>query len=625
MLVWVRKLLENWIARAFFALLVLVFVFWGVSNVVSLIGSDTAVAHVDDKPVDISLVQAAYQQALNQQSQSGQGQPDLATREQLANNALSDVLRQQVMTLEEQRLGVSAPDAAIRNSLDAIPAFQANGVFDKATFLQVLAQNNMSPDQFINQAKNDITGRQLIGSVLGGVAPPDELVQQVFSFIAEQRFAETVQIPFSAQPAPIPPDDAVLQRYWRNHESDFIAPEYRTIKLVILSPALLAPQENVSDADIDAAYARVSAAQPSVPLRSVQILVVDNLAASSRLEAAWKHGASWSDMQAQAKQFGANPVELDQAQQSQIPSPTLGQAVFAANPGQVVGPIAGTTGMYVFKVTGVSSNGPNEVAEKAQIKQQLQLQKAQSDVAQDVDNLQDALAGQTPLDQLPGNLGLVALQGTLDAQGNALDGSKAPIPGSDALKTAILKAAFAAHVNDPAQLMNGPDGSYFALTVASVTPAAPQPYDQVKAKVLQAWTNDAVMRAAEIAAANLMHAASQGQTLDAAASAAGYSVTMTPGFTRNAPASGITNQMVNILFSLKQGQATMEQTDTGFTVAVLAKIVQPTPAQDPSDYAEVQQSMAKSLQTDVGESFLAGLQTRDKVTVNQKLFAQIYQ
>ena len=102
-----------------------------------------------------------------------------------------------------------------------------------------------------------------------------------------------------------------------------------------------------------------------------------------------------------------------------------------------------------------------QATQEAQIKQQLQLQMAQSDVAQDVDNLQDALAGQTPLDQLPGNLGLVALQGTLDANGMRWMGSQAPIPGGDALKAAILKAAFAAHVNDPAQLMNGPGWQLF--------------------------------------------------------------------------------------------------------------------------------------------------------------------
>ena len=362
MLVWVRKLLENWIARGFFALLVMVFVFWGISNVVSLVGSDTAIASVDGKPVDASLVQAAYQRALNQLSQSGQGQPDLATRQQLASNALSEVLRQQVLKVEERRLGVNAPDAAIRNSIDSIPAFQTNGVFDKDKFTQVLAQNNIAPNDFIREAKENIANQQLIAAVLSGVAAPGELVNQLFDFVAEQRFAETVEIPFAAQQAPAAPSDAVLQRYWRNHEADFTAPEYRTIKLVILSPTLLAAREDVPQAQIDAAYARVAAAQPSVPLRSVQILSVDNLAASSRLEKAWKHGASWSDMQAMAKQFNANPVELDQTQQSQIPSPTLGAAVFAATPGQVVGPVAGTAGMFVFKVTNVSSSGPDAAA-----------------------------------------------------------------------------------------------------------------------------------------------------------------------------------------------------------------------------------------------------------------------
>jgi peptidyl-prolyl cis-trans isomerase D len=326
-----------------------------------------------------------------------------------------------------------------------------------------------------------------------------------------------------------------------------------------------------------------------------------------------------------AKKFSANPVELDHAQQSEIPTPELGAAVFAATPGEVIGPVAGPTGMFIFKVTDVSSSGPDEAALKAQIKQQLQLQKAQSDVAQDVDNLQDALAGQTPLDKLPGNLGLVAVQGTLDVNGNTPEGMPAPIPGGDALKAAVVKAAFAAHLNDPAELTNGPEGSYFALTVDTITPPALQPYEQVQNKVLSAWTKDEITREAEVKAAQLLAAVNNGKSLDDAASAAGDSVAMTPAVTRNAPASGVTDQMVPILFSLKLGKATMLQTDTGFTVAALAKIVRPRPAQAQADYAQLQQAMAKSLQNDVGESFLAGLQTRDKVRVDQNLFAQIYQ
>ena len=107
-----RKLLDNWIARVFFVLLFAVFVFWGISNVFTMTGSSTAVAHVDGKPVDVSLVQAEYQKQLNQAEQSGQSQPDLPGRQKIAQAAMTTVLRKQVLAQVEHALGLTAPDAA---------------------------------------------------------------------------------------------------------------------------------------------------------------------------------------------------------------------------------------------------------------------------------------------------------------------------------------------------------------------------------------------------------------------------------------------------------------------------------------------------------------------------------
>jgi peptidyl-prolyl cis-trans isomerase D len=356
----------------------------------------------------------------------------------------------------------------------------------------------------------------------------------------------------------------------------------------------------------------------------VQVIAVGDLASSSRLEAAWKHGASWDKMQAMAKQYGATAVALDKAAQTQIPSAGLAQAVFAAPVGKVVGPVAGDAGMYVFKVTDQGQTGPDPAALRAQVTQQLQLQKAQAEVAQDVDSLQDALAGQTPLDQLPGNLGLVAVQGTLNAQGATPEGGPAPIPGGDALKTAVVQAVFAAHQGDQPQLINGPDGSYFAFVVEQVQPPALQPFAQVRAQVQAAWTSDAKTRTAEAQAAALLHAVQQGQSLDAAAKAAGLAVSQVPGLTRNPQQAGQA-QLSALMFSLKLGQAGMLQTSSGFTVAVLANVVDPIPANDPTDVQQLQQQITRALQNDLGESFLAGLQARDKVSVNQKMLMQIYQ
>lgn len=622
MLFWVRKFMGHWVAKVLLSLLVVGFVFWGISNVLTLTASNTSVVTVGGVPIDASVVQAGYQAALSQVSQ--QGQPDISVRQQIANRALSDALRKQILQAEEQSLGVVAPDAAIRQQIDAEPAFQSNGVFDKTKFAAVLAQNNSSPDQYLSDLRGEIASRQLLVPLLRGATPPPELINRLFAFVGEQRVADTVSIATAAQAAPAAPGDDVLQRYWRNHPAQFTAPEYRRIKLVILAPAVLAAQEQIAPADIDAAYARVAAASPSVPQRSVQVISVGDLASSSRLEAAWKKGAGWDKMQALAKQFGATSVELDQAAQTQIPSAGLGQAVFAAPVGKVVGPVAGDTGMYVFKVTGQGQNGPDAAALRAQVTQQLQLQKAQADVAQDVDAVQDALAGQTPLDQLPGNLGLVAVQGTLDATGNTPDGTPAPIPGGDALKTAIVQAVFAAHQGDPAQLINGPDGSYFALTVDQVDAPALQNFAQVRDKVLAAWNNAALTRSAEAQAAALLHAVQQGQSLTAVAAVAGLKVTTTPALTRH-PQAGNDTQLATLLFSIKQGQATMLQTGTGFTVAQLTQITDPNPAQDQADAQALQQQITEALRNDVGESFLTGLQARDRVSINYKMLAQIYQ
>jgi peptidyl-prolyl cis-trans isomerase D len=625
MLSWIRGLLENWVARVFFGLLVLVFVFWGISNVLTLVGNNSAVARIGGKPVDISLVQSGYQAQLEQARQSGTAQPDLAARQQLAAAALNEVLRQQALQLEQQTLGLAAPPATIRQLLYAMPAFQNGGVFSQAQFHQLLLANNKSEAQFLGEIKSDVLNRQLLLPAVAGVAPPAELVNQVFAYVAEQRFAELVTIPFAAQPKPAPPADALLSRYWRNHQDQFAAPEIRQVKIVLLSRALLATRETVSDSDVAAAYARATAGQHAVPLRSVQVITAADAGKAKTLAARWQAGASWAQMQALAKQQNASAVELDKAAQTEIPDPLLAAAVFAAKPGVVTGPAQGSFGSFVFAVTGVQSNLPNAAALQAQIKQQLQLQKAQADVAQDVDNVQDALAGQTPLDRLPGNLGLVAVQGSLDVHGNTEDGTPAPIPGDAALKAAVVKAAFAAHPNDPPQLINGPDNSYFAVSVDSVAPPSIHPYDQVKAQVLSAWTQDQIMRAAEQKAAALLAAVNGGQTLDAAATAGGYSVTMSPPVTRNVPPAGISTGLQQILFSLKPGQATMQQQSDGFAVAALAKIVNPSVADDPSDYAQSQAAMAKSMQDDVAQSLFSGLQARDNVHVDQKLFAQIYQ
>ena len=621
MLVWVRTFMESWVARIFFALLVAMFIFWGISNVFTLPSGATSVAYVAGKPVNISAVAALYQRLLNQVQQQGQ-QPDAGQRQQLAAQALSTILRQQVLTQAAQQYGIGVPDEAVRQILYNIPDFQDNGSFSKDKFSALLKQNGISELEFINQIKGQVIGRQLIAPLINGVSVPDEMVNKIFALLSEQRLAKTVQISIHDQPLPPAPPESVLHRYWLNHQSLFTAPEYRKIQVVILSPALLAPHEVVPQAQIEAGVQQAEAANTTPQTRSAEILSVEDLADASRLQAMWERGTSWSEMQKLARHYHAQSIPLQAAQQNQIPAPALAQAIFTAAAGKVVGPIAGDQGMYIFKVTGIY---PDHAQFVAQVTQQLQMQMAQDQIAKNVDAVQDALAGQTPLDQLPGNLGLVAVEGTVDAGGLTPDGTPAPIPGGDDLRNTIIQAAFATAKGQSVQLQNGPNGSYYALNVQAITPPAVRPFEQAKAQVLSTWQVQQQAREAEVKAADLMHDVNTGTPFDQAAASAGLSVTQTPSYTRQAQPQDQPTGFVQILFSLKPGEATMLSNQGGFVVADLSAIQHPTPQSDPSTYAALQQSLNKTTQDDLGDSFLQGLQAEEKVQINQKLFAQIYQ
>ena len=94
--------------------------------------------------------------------------------------------------------------------------------------------------------------------------------------------------------------------------------------------------------------------------------------------------------------------------------------------------------------------------------------------------LEDALSAGTSLDDMPGDLGLAGVTGTLDAQGNTPAGSPAPIPGTPALREAMIKAAFATGQGRcPAAGRGAATSPTSRCPVEDITPPALKPFDEV--------------------------------------------------------------------------------------------------------------------------------------------------
>lgn len=626
MLSTIRKLLDNWLVRAFFVVLIGVFVFWGVSSVVTNGGGTNAVATVGGHSITAEAVNADYQRAMNDYATRTNGkQPSKGERRLFAERALGAAVDRTAMSLDARRLGVEAPPEAIRQQVFSMSAFDGpDGKFDKSTFNQVLAQHNLTPAAFMADIASGLTSTQIIDAVGAGVAAPQPLVDQIFAYAAQERTIQYVQFPFAAANPPPAPAEDVLRRYWRNHPGRYSTPEMRDAGIVILSPGLVADSIKVSQSEIAAQYQQEKSKFSRTATRTVEIITADDEKSAVTLASAWKGGAGWAAMKKAAAAATATAITFTDAKPEDLPSGKLAKAVFAALPGEVSNPLKGALGVYVFKVTHANPGGDKPLsAVEAQVRKQVQERKARNLVDATVSKLQDALAGSTAFGKLPADLHLVKVNAEFDRKGNNADGKPASIPGDPKLRKAIIQSVFSTAPGNTPRAITGPGDSYYAIALHKVVKPALKPFDKVKADVLADWTGNQVQRQEEVGAAHLLTAVKSGKSLNAAADAAGMTVTTSKPMTRAKPAKGVPHQLMQVIFTLKKGAPTMVQTNEGFVVAVVSDIAEPKKGSDKSMRQRIAQRLDQAMQNNVLGTYSAALRKRYHVSINTKLLNQI--
>ena len=518
----------------------------------------------------------------------------------------------------------------MRQATFAMPAFRGpTGQFDRQSFEMALRNAGFTEARFLETIRGDLAQRQLLEAVGAGAYAPAILLDPLYAGQYEKRSADMVEFPLAAAAEPPAPTDAELQRWYDNHPDSYATPEYRRIKAIVLSPETLAKDIAVTDADLHAAYDQHKAEYVKPDRRSAEVISAPDEAKAQALASQWQGGADWATMQKAAQDAGGAGVELTDATAQQFPDAELSKAVFAAAPDTVAGPVKTALGWQVVKVTKLTPGSEQTFDEvKDALRNQVLAGKATDlmyDRANKVDNVLGTGVG---LDQMPSDLGLAGVAGTLDAQGNTKDGTPAPLPGPAELKSALIKAAFATQQGDPPQLVEVQTPStgasaYYALSVEAVIAPAVKPFDAVKQQVEADWTHDAERHAQETAAAKLLTAVKGGQSLADAAAVAGVTVRRTPLVMRGGSAEGMPQQLDQVLFGLKPGEPAMVETAEAFIVAVPAEIIEPDAKTDPVGYSQVRDAVARTLANDLATVFAEALRQRAQPQINQPVLDSV--
>jgi peptidyl-prolyl cis-trans isomerase D len=625
-----RRYTDSWIARGFFIIMAISFVGWGISgDIFRLMGPPTWVAKVGGQTIEIPAFQAEYQRAMAQQTRDlPPGQEATADlRRRVGQQTLNRMISQAALGVELRDLRVVTPDDALAAVVRSMPAFQgSDGKFSRAAFTAVLQNNGYTEARFLDQLRADIAQRQVLSAVSGSTAAPDAEVKPLYDAEFERRAADMAFFPLAAAPTPAAPDDAVLTRWYQNHPDSYTTPEFRRIKAIELSPQSLGSEITITDDELHAAYDERKAQYQTPEKRSAEVISAPDEAKARGLADKWRGGADWTAMQAAAQAEGASAIAQDDATDVQFPDPDLAKAVFATPADAVSQPVKGQLGWFVVKVTKISG-GMTTTFDQAKdaLRTRVLAGKAADLMYERANKLDQLLGNGTSLDELPGDLGLVGVSGTMDSKGDTQAGTPAPIPGPAELKAAMIAAAFQARQGDPPQLTEvqtpSTGGSaYYALVVETVIPPGEKPFDSVKDQVAEDWKQDQRRRSQDQAATAMMVAVQGGKSFSDAATVAGVTPKLSPRVTRNEANPDVPPELQRVMFGLKRGEATMVEIPDGFVVAQLAEVVKPDAATDKAGYDQVRGAITKSMSDDMATVFIDAVRRRAKPQINQQGF-----
>ncbi len=487
-------------------LIIVSFVIWGVGDMLRGFTA-TTVASVGSQKITSQDFRDQFQRTL-QQYQRRTRQPltnDQARAIGLDRQVLQQMISEAAIDAEARRLGLDVSDEALRRLITSNPNFQdKSGAFDPEKFAGLLRDNDLNERYYVAELKKNALRQFIIAALTTGATAPTAMVNAEAAYDGQTRSADTFVLPASAAGAiPAPSDDA-LKAYFNDRKSNYRAPEYRGMDVVSLEPDTLANPAEVSDAEAEAAYARVAGADPKFgapETRDLEQIVFPNEAEAQAAAAKIKAGASFDDI-VKERNLKPEDVDLGQTAKDALLDPTEANAVFALPAGGVSGVLPSQFGPVIVRVKSITPSTVKPFAEVAEdIKRRISAARAGDKIQALHDKIEDLRVSGKPLPEAAKAVGLTTLSvPAVDASGRDPSGKEVALPD----KAELLRAAFASDVGLDEAAIPTKDRGYVWFDVTKVDPSHERSFEEAKPQVEAQWRAEQIDKALAAKAADLV-------------------------------------------------------------------------------------------------------------------------
>lgn len=490
MLDFLRKKKRSWIITILLGLIIVVFIaFYGGSQQPT--GVTSHVAEVNGESISQREFIVHYQRAVERYREMFKGSltPELLKNLNIKQSLLEEMIEARLVLQEARRLGLSATDEELMNAIAQVPEFHVNGRFNKERYIQLLRANRLTPAQFEEDQRKQLTIQRLLGVLADAAHVTEAEVRERYRFEQEKINLQFVRFSVSDNLSDVRITDEDVQKFYDRNKESLKEPLKVQVEYIPYSFEQFSGPVQLTDKEVEDYYNSNRATKFTTPKQAKVRYVMVRLDAvadakqkeaaqvrANRIVAEARGGKSFAEL---AKKESQDPSaekggEIGWLNQGQLPE-ALDKQIFALAKGEISEPIETPVGFHIVKVEDIKEEKTLSLAEaKPVIMRELKLEKGKYEAAKIADRDREKAASGNDLAKIAQESGLSLKTTRLFSEGEVLPEIG---PTQDFYKTALALKA-----KEVSSVIEGPN-AYYVLRAKERTEAVVPPLDAVRGKI----------------------------------------------------------------------------------------------------------------------------------------------
>jgi peptidyl-prolyl cis-trans isomerase D len=490
MLDFLRKRKRSWIITILLGLIIIVFIaFYDGSKYRDTGGQD--VAEVNGEVITQREFALEYERAVDRYREllKGSLSPEMLKSLNIKRTLLDGLIEKRLLLQEARAMGLTVTDDELASFLSLAPEFQVAGHFNKERYIQLLRVNKLTPSDFEEQQRQELTIQRLYGLILDSVQVPEAEVRDRYRLEQEKINLNYIRLPLSQFVSDAKVSEEEIKQFYDHNKETLKEPLKVQVEYITYPFDQYLSSVQINDKEIEDYYNANRDSKFHKPkqakLRYISVRVAPDAdakqkeAARARITRVLADARSGKDFAQLAKKESDGPTaskggDVDWVEQGQLP-PQLDKAVFSLSKGGISDVIEIPGGFQIVKVDDVKNETTLTLKEASEeITLTLKAEKAKREAAKIADRDREKASGGGDLAQLAQES-----RATVHVTGLFATGEAVPEIGQN---PEFYKAAFALKANELSPVIEGAKSYYLLRLKQRKEPSVP-PLDVVKADI----------------------------------------------------------------------------------------------------------------------------------------------